>query len=110
MRWLVRLVTPPDGLVIDPFAGSGTTGEAAYLEGFSSILIEHDPESVRDIERRLNWRQRFSLSTSQPGDPLRESRVGRLEQRGPGETPESYGTRKRCVKDGTRFRCDRPGS
>jgi site-specific DNA-methyltransferase (adenine-specific) len=57
MRCLVRLVTPPDGLVIDPFAGSGTTGEAAYLEGFSSILIEHDPESVRDIERRLNWRQ-----------------------------------------------------
>jgi DNA modification methylase len=57
MRWLVRLVTPPDGLVIDPSAGSGTTGEAAYLEGFSSILIEHDPESVRDIERRLNRRQ-----------------------------------------------------
>lgn len=58
MRWLVRLVTPPGGLVIDPFAGSGTTGEAAYREGFSSILIERDPEYVRDIERRLSRHRR----------------------------------------------------
>jgi len=34
MRWLVRLVTPPGGLVLDPFAGSGGTGIAAVLEGF----------------------------------------------------------------------------
>jgi len=40
MRWLVRLVTPPGGTVLDPFAGSGTTGQAAIIEGFHSILIE----------------------------------------------------------------------
>jgi DNA modification methylase len=53
MRWLVRLVTPPGGLVLDPFAGTGTTGEAAQLEGFDYLLIERDPESVLDCERRL---------------------------------------------------------
>jgi len=53
MRYLVRLVTPPGGLVLDPFAGTGTTGEAAHLEGFDYLLIERDPEFVRDIERRL---------------------------------------------------------
>lgn len=43
MRWLVRLVTPPGGTVLDPFAGSGTTLEAAILEGFDSVGIERDP-------------------------------------------------------------------
>lgn len=59
MRWLVRLITPPDGLILDPFAGTGTTGEAAHLEGFSSILIEREPEYVRDIECRLS---KYNLS------------------------------------------------
>jgi site-specific DNA-methyltransferase (adenine-specific) len=58
MRYLVRLVTPPGGLVLDPFAGTGTTGEAAHLEGFDYLLIERDPESVRDIERRLQKHNR----------------------------------------------------
>jgi len=40
MRWLVRLVTPPNGIVLDPFGGSGTTGCAAEIEGFDYILIE----------------------------------------------------------------------
>lgn len=53
MRWLVRLVTPPGGTLVDPFAGSGTTGEAAYMEGFNAILIEREDEYVADIERRL---------------------------------------------------------
>lgn len=44
MRWLVRLVTPPGGTVLDPFAGSGATLEAAALEGFRSIGVEqHGP-------------------------------------------------------------------
>lgn len=53
MRWLVRLVTPPGGTVVDPFAGSGTTGEAAWLEGFNSVLIENDPEAVPLIRQRM---------------------------------------------------------
>lgn len=40
MRWLVRLVCPEDGVVLDPFAGSGTTGIACIIEGFNYILIE----------------------------------------------------------------------
>ena len=46
MRWLVRLVTPPDGLVCDPFAGSGTTLVAATLGGFRCVGIELNPEYV----------------------------------------------------------------
>ena len=53
MRWLCRLVTPPGGVVLDPFAGSGSTGVAAVAEGFSSILIERDTEYVEIIRRRL---------------------------------------------------------
>jgi len=52
MRWLVRLVTPPGGKVLDPFAGSGTTGVAAALEGFDAVLLEREPEYVAGIRRR----------------------------------------------------------
>jgi site-specific DNA-methyltransferase (adenine-specific) len=53
MRYLCRLVTPPGGVVLDPFAGTGTTGEAARLEGFRSILIERDADYLADIRTRL---------------------------------------------------------
>jgi DNA modification methylase len=53
MRWLVRLVTPFGGTVLDPFAGSGTTGEAALLEGFQAILIEQEPEYLPLIVQRI---------------------------------------------------------
>jgi DNA modification methylase len=53
MRWLVRLVTPPDGLVLDPFAGSGTTGEACLLEGFRALLIEREADYLPLIHARL---------------------------------------------------------
>jgi site-specific DNA-methyltransferase (adenine-specific) len=52
MRWLVRLVTPPGGLVLDPFLGSGTTGVAAVLEGFDFVGVEKDTEhGYLDIAR-----------------------------------------------------------
>lgn len=53
MRWLVRLVTPQGGVVLDPFAGTGTTAEAALLEGFSAVLIEREAEYRADIARRM---------------------------------------------------------
>ena len=53
MRWLVRLVTPPGGLVLDPFAGTGATGQACALEGFSCLLIERDPVAVELAVQRL---------------------------------------------------------
>jgi len=53
MRHLVRLITPPGGVVLDPFAGSGSTLCAAVLEGFASIGIELTPEYVPIIEGRI---------------------------------------------------------
>ncbi|MEW5422672.1 DNA methyltransferase [Amorphus sp. 3PC139-8] len=80
MQWLVRLVTPPTGedggmpdreatrgadgrspdrerakrpVVLDPFAGTGTTGEAAFREGMSAVLIERESEYQADIRRRM---------------------------------------------------------
>jgi DNA modification methylase len=53
MQYLCRLVTPPGGCVLDPFAGSGSTGEAAVREGFRAILIEREAEYVSDIKRRM---------------------------------------------------------
>jgi len=56
MQWLARLITPPGGTVLDPFAGSGTTGAACAAEGFNCILIEREAEYVADIRRRLEHR------------------------------------------------------
>jgi site-specific DNA-methyltransferase (adenine-specific) len=53
IRWLVRLVTPPNGTVLDPFAGSGTTAAAAIAENRNAIMIEREPEYVADIRRRV---------------------------------------------------------
>ena len=53
MRYLVRMVTPPNGIVLDPFAGSGTTIEAALLEGFQSIGIELTDEYLPLIQQRI---------------------------------------------------------
>jgi site-specific DNA-methyltransferase (adenine-specific) len=55
MRWLVRLVTPPGGTVLDPFAGSGTTLVAATLEGLHSIGIEVTDDYLPIIEGRVAW-------------------------------------------------------
>jgi hypothetical protein len=53
MRWLVRLVTPPGGHVLDPFAGSGTTGIAADIEQMRATLIEQDPAYAEIARQRL---------------------------------------------------------
>jgi DNA modification methylase len=54
MQWLCRLVCPKGGVVLDPFAGTGTTGEAAWREGMRAILIEREPEYQQDIARRMD--------------------------------------------------------
>ena len=71
MQWLCRLVTPPGGVVLDPFAGTGTTGEAAWREGFSAILIEREAEYQADIRRRL------ALCLAGPAERARESAKAR---------------------------------
>lgn len=57
MRYLCRLITPPNGIVLDPFAGTGTTGQAAQEEGFHAILIEKDETYFQDIVRRIYGKQ-----------------------------------------------------
>ena len=61
MRWLVRLVTPPDGTVLDPFTGSGSTGMAAVLEGARFIGFELDPHHVEIARRRIDAARRRTL-------------------------------------------------
>lgn len=63
MRWLVRMVTPPNGTVLDPFAGSGTTLEAAMLEGFNAVGIEREADYLPLIKQRLE------RSVSAKGEP-----------------------------------------
>lgn len=72
MRWLCRLVTPKGGTILDPFAGTGTTGEAAFYEGFNAILIEREAEYVADIERRMK------LVMAGPDERSRETVKARL--------------------------------
>lgn len=67
MQWLVRLVTPKGGVTLDPFAGTGTTGEAAFREGCRAILMEREPDYQADIARRMK------LAVSGPDERKRES-------------------------------------
>ena len=53
MAYLCRLVTPPGGVVLDPFMGSGSTGKAAVREGFHFMGIEMDPEYLAIAEARI---------------------------------------------------------
>ncbi|WP_316207571.1 DNA-methyltransferase [Bradyrhizobium sp. SZCCHNR3118] len=67
MQWLVRLVTPKGGLVLDPFGGTGTTGEAAFREGMRCILMEREAAYQDDIRRRMR------LALAGPDERKRES-------------------------------------
>jgi site-specific DNA-methyltransferase (adenine-specific) len=53
MRYLIKLVTPPGGTVLDPFTGSGSTGKAALLDGFNFIGVELTEEYLPIIKGRL---------------------------------------------------------
>lgn len=54
MQYLIRHITPPGGTVLDPFAGSGTTAEAAKREGMKCILMEAEPEYIEFLEKRFD--------------------------------------------------------
>jgi len=53
MRYLCRLITPPGGIILDPFCGSGSTGKAATLEGFEFIGIDTDADYLAIAEARI---------------------------------------------------------
>jgi site-specific DNA-methyltransferase (adenine-specific) len=62
MRWVCRLVTPPGGTVLDPFAGSGSTGKAARMEGFRFIGIEADPAFAEVARQRIGFGSDFATA------------------------------------------------
>lgn len=100
MQWLCRLVTPPGGTVLDPFAGSGSTGEAAWREGFRAVLIEREAEYQDDIARRMalclsgpDERARESIKAKTKGQPVDAGPLfGGLTESGGGTAARSTGT------------------
>lgn len=81
MRWLVRLITPPGGLVLDPFCGSGTTGMAAAYEGMRFVGVEQDPAYCRIARGRIAHAHRHltaggTCGVRTPRRPRRGKRKG----------------------------------
>lgn len=82
MRWLCRLLTPPGGTVLDPFAGSGTTLLAAQAEGFEAVGIEMEAAHVEIINARLAKppkskpaKKRPTVTVTEPARPARQPRA-----------------------------------
>ncbi len=75
MRWLVRLVTPPGGVVLDPFLGSGTTGMAALDEGMQFIGIDIGEHYLEVARYRITHRH---LLESEVKPPTGDRPQGRL--------------------------------
>jgi site-specific DNA-methyltransferase (adenine-specific) len=87
MRWLVRLVCPRGGVVLDPFGGSGATAWAAVAEGARAILCEREPEYLADIARNVRrlageiaaaesgWRAEIARLADAAADPAEADRL-----------------------------------
>jgi site-specific DNA-methyltransferase (adenine-specific) len=72
MEYLVKLVTPPGGVVLDPFTGSGSTGKAAILQGFDFIGIELTEEYLPIIEGRLKYAEHL-VAEAEEQEKLKET-------------------------------------
>ncbi len=79
MRWMVRLVTPPGGTVLDPFMGSGSTGIAAHLEGFDFIGCELDPHHAATAELRIrHYSGKADIVSEAPGEEVKSREPDRV--------------------------------
>jgi DNA modification methylase len=78
MRHLVRLVTQPEGLILDPFSGSGSTGKAALLEGFRFLGAELDPEYA-EIARARCLAAEIATATAEP-EPEPDAQLSIFEE------------------------------
>lgn len=74
MRWLIRLVVPPGATILEPFAGSGTTVEAAIIEGVNCIAIELGAEHLPLIDERLFRRPELAARQLERGTAARTDR------------------------------------
>jgi len=79
MRYLCRLVTPPGGVVLDPFMGSGSTGKAASLESFRFIGIEREAEYAEIARHRIQ----AALEGQEPDLFVRSARTRKIEEAKP---------------------------
>ena len=69
MQYLVRLITPANGVVLDPFCGSGTTGIACKLEGFEFVGMELDAEYVAiAVQRIKKYQEEREESHNKPNE------------------------------------------
>jgi site-specific DNA-methyltransferase (adenine-specific) len=71
ISYLCRLVTPPNGVVLDPFAGTGTLASACHQENFGCVLVEREDEYITDIKRRISSLE--STAEPQSASPVRLS-------------------------------------
>ena len=78
MRWLVRLVTPPGGLVVDPFCGSGSTLVAAAAEGMGGIGVDLSMEYLRIARARVAWASSGRVDAPDGAGPTTDPRQGVL--------------------------------
>lgn len=69
MRYLCRLVTPPGGVVLDPFMGSGSTGKAAVLEGLQFVGIEREAEYLAIARDRISYAEALCVSGAERLEP-----------------------------------------
>lgn len=72
MQWLCRLITPPGGVILDPFMGSGSTGKAAVLEGFQFVGCEREDEYMPIAMARVAWAigSTDSEPVAEPAQPI----------------------------------------
>ena len=76
MRYLCRLITPPGGIVLDPFMGSGSTGKGAILEGFDFIGIEREADYLAIAQARIEAAQeKAQFMTNQPAAPVNRAQA-----------------------------------
>jgi site-specific DNA-methyltransferase (adenine-specific) len=80
MRYLCRLVTPPGGIVLDPFMGSGSTGKGAIPEGFRFIGIEREAEYLEIAKARITHQINKYREEQEKRGPtqLRPARLNRI--------------------------------
>jgi site-specific DNA-methyltransferase (adenine-specific) len=75
MEYLIKLVTPPNGTVLDPFTGSGSTGKAAILQGFDFIGIEMTEEYLPIIEGRLKHAEHIVAERNKEASLLEQEKL-----------------------------------
>jgi len=85
MSWLCRLITPPGGLVLDPFTGSGSTGCAAVWSGFRFIGFEREAEYYEIARRRIAFwadcaARGIDPRTAERGEKVPEGQLSLLER------------------------------